>query len=312
MFTTTNAKESLSQRPYICLILLVGIAQLFNPESLLAQSTVSSSSSSYSVSRTNLIPNSISAAQRSTEAMLARPTSSFSIRDNETMEVSDFIHHLNVTVFIDINLEGCLDPETEITFKTGVSMAKSLDRALLALDAAYTVASDGSILLISIDDELEPDYMATVIYDVSNLAGTVDQARRLEWFMMETVNSDSWEDNGSGNGTASLYVHNGRILMAINQSYRIQQKVRSFLTSTARLGGSSPVSTRLNTARPSRRSSTNREHSGDGSQLASLASSIVQVPVQQSKEYRRQRRGFARPGSNLSGGFGGNVSGGVF
>jgi len=309
MLNSINSESSWSGHFPTCLILLVGIAQLFNPESVLGQSAISSVSARGS----NVVPNSITAAQRSTEKMLSRPASSFSIGNNETLEASEFFDLLNVTVFIDINLEGSFETDDELTFRTGVSMGKALKRALAEFDAVHTVSPDGSILIISIDDVSEPEYMSTVIYDVSNLAGSIEQARRLEWFMMETVDPDGWEDNGSGNGAASIYAYNGRILMAIKQSYSTHLKVRSHLASTARLGNarSSLVSPYLNTAGSSQSVTSQPEMAAGGSQLAS---SVVKVPAEHTKSHRRQRRGFARPDSNLSGGLGGNAggSGGVF
>lgn len=307
-FNTFNPDSSAKGVFCHCLILLLFVSlSLFNPESLAAQS----SPGGVAAASLNRIPTSITAAQRSTEAMLQKTASTFSIRHDETLEASNvFEFFTNTRVFIDTNLEGVFDSESDLSLTTGVSMAKSLQMALLENDSVYMVQPDGSILIISIDDEMEPDYLQTVIYDVTSLAGSVAQAQRLGHWMTQTISSDSWEFNGGGNATLAFYAHNGRILMSVSQSYAIHLRLRQHLSSTSRLAGSTVV---LPSPGPVVRSSEGSHPSRQTSTSVKLASSVVQVPSQHTKSNRRKRRGFSRPDSGSSSGFGGGgMSGGVF
>ena len=305
-FSSFNPDSSAKGVFHHCLILLLFVSSpLFNPESLAAQSSVGVAAASL-----NRIPTSITAAQRSTEAKLQKMASTFSIRHDETLEASNVFELLSMPVFIDTNLEGVFDSESDLTLTAGVSMAKCLQMAFRENDSVYMVQHDGSILIISIDDEMEPDYSQTVIYDVTSLAGSVTQAQRLGHWMTQTISSDSWEFNGGGNGSMAFYSHNGRILMSVSQSYSIHLQLRRHLSSTSRLAGSTIV---VPSPAPVVRLPAGSHRSNQASANVKLASSVVQVPTQHTKSNRRKRRGFSRPDSGSSSGFGGGgMGGGVF
>ncbi len=290
-----------------CLILAPALLSiLFNPAATLAQSAVISTVGRQLHRQTfrtsgHSIPNSLNRAQIATEAMLARPVSYFAIRYDEGLIASDVFETLGVTVFVDQNLEGIFEVDDKLEMKAGVSMHASLSNALKDLDATYLIEPEGSILLISIDDEYEPDYMSTVTYDVTSITGSYEQAFRLAGVLQQTISSDSWEQNGGGNATTSVYRNNGRILMTIFQSQHIHVSIRRHFDSIIRLGGGSTV-----VAIPQR---TRNAIPISGS----TPSSIVEVPQQQTTSSLRKRRGFARPGSGSTGGMGGGgFEGGVF
>ena len=290
---------------FVCLILPCAIVQLFDPATVFAQSSVLSApgrQTQQAAWRTTstAVPNSISQRQLATEAMLARPVSNFGIRFDEELIASDVFETLDAVVFVHENLDGVFDNETRLDMKAGVSMRTALSKALEYQDASLVVEPGGSILIISIDDEYEPDFLSPVTYDITGITGSADQAMRLRHVLQQTIDSDSWEENGGGCGTLQIYQHNGRILMTIRQSYDVHLAIRSHFDSLARLAGGSVVV------------ATTRSQNA-ALQTSSVASSVVKVPESQTTSSMRSRRGFARPGSNSTGAFGGGgLGGGVF
>jgi hypothetical protein len=76
---------------------------------------------------------------------------------------------LGINIVIDTNLEGSLDDDTEVSANlVGVTLGKGLRTMLKKVDATYVV-KDEVLLIISIDDELEPDYLVTDVYNVGDL-----------------------------------------------------------------------------------------------------------------------------------------------
>ncbi len=76
---------------------------------------------------------------------------------------------LNVNIVIDSNLDGVLDDATEVSANlAGLPLSDSLRVLLKAVDATYAI-KNGLLMIISIDDENEPDYLARHMIDVREL-----------------------------------------------------------------------------------------------------------------------------------------------
>jgi len=76
---------------------------------------------------------------------------------------------LKTNIVIDMNLEGVLDDDTELTANlVGVRLSDALRTILRAGDATYAIR-DGVLLIISIDDENEPDYLTRRMIDVQEI-----------------------------------------------------------------------------------------------------------------------------------------------
>ena len=76
---------------------------------------------------------------------------------------------LGVNIVIDQNLDGVLDEDTEVEVNlSNITMSKGLRAMLKELDATYVV-KDEVLLIISIDDENEPDFLVTDVYNVGDL-----------------------------------------------------------------------------------------------------------------------------------------------
>lgn len=75
---------------------------------------------------------------------------------------------LGINIVVDSNLEE-LDEDTEISANlSSISLAGGLRAMLKSVDATYTI-KDGVLLIISIDDEGEPDYLTRHMIDVRGL-----------------------------------------------------------------------------------------------------------------------------------------------
>ncbi|QEG22674.1 hypothetical protein [Mariniblastus fucicola] len=227
----------------MCLIVILALAHLYDPATVLAQSAIiqSGGHQSRSASIGNAIPNSLTSDQLRTEAMLSRSISAFGLGQARSIPASEVFKRLGVTVYIDLNLEGIFDEEDELNLRSGVSMAVSLHMALRLHDATAMVEPDGSILVLSIDDENEPDYLRTVTYDITRIANNLQQARTQLNVLQNTIDSDSWEQNGGGNGSIAIQQVNGRMLASVSQSYRVHRRVRAHFDSIAFLGGTSSL-----------------------------------------------------------------------
>lgn len=77
--------------------------------------------------------------------------------------------NLTINIVIDPNLEGVLDEDTEVSANlAGITLSKGLRTMLKAVDATYVV-KDEVLLIISIDDEGENEYLVTDVYNVGDL-----------------------------------------------------------------------------------------------------------------------------------------------
>ena len=76
---------------------------------------------------------------------------------------------LKLNIVVDQNLEGELDNDTEISVNlAGVRLSDGLRMMLKSVDATYTI-KNGVLLIISIDDEGEPDFLARHMIDVREI-----------------------------------------------------------------------------------------------------------------------------------------------
>lgn len=83
-------------------------------------------------------------------------------------------HKFNIV--IDSNLAGILDEDTEVSANlAGVVIADGLRAMLWPVDATFTI-KDGNLLIISIDDEGEPDYLTRHMIDVHGLLNLIKAA----------------------------------------------------------------------------------------------------------------------------------------
>lgn len=80
---------------------------------------------------------------------------------------------LKLNIVIDTNLEGVLDSDTEISANlTEIRLSDGLRTMLKAVDATFAVKG-GVLMIISVDDENEPDYLSRHMIDVRELLGLV-------------------------------------------------------------------------------------------------------------------------------------------
>ncbi|QEG21318.1 VWA domain-containing protein [Mariniblastus fucicola] len=82
---------------------------------------------------------------------------------------AELAKEMKINIVIDQNLEGILDDDTDVFSNlSGITLGKGLRTMLKKVDATYVV-KDEVLLIISIDDENEPDYLVTDVYNVGDL-----------------------------------------------------------------------------------------------------------------------------------------------
>ena len=78
-------------------------------------------------------------------------------------------NELGMNILIDMNLEGVIDKDTEVSVNLNdVVLSDGLRLMLRGLDATYTI-KNGALLIISVDDEQEPGYISRHMIDVNTL-----------------------------------------------------------------------------------------------------------------------------------------------
>lgn len=118
--------------------------------------------------------------------------------------VAQLREELGINIVIDSNLDGVLDGDTEVSANlSGISLADGLRTLLKAVDATYTIR-DGVLLIISIDDEGEPDYLTRHMIDVHELLSMikVTESDRIGKPVVVSVSDGRFSGgNKSGGGT---------------------------------------------------------------------------------------------------------------
>lgn len=117
---------------------------------------------------------------------------------------------LKMNVVIDPNLEGVLDEDTEVSANlVNIRLADGLRTMLRCVDATFVV-KDGLLLIISVDDENEPEYLVRQMVDVSDLLvllkqnKTDQQDSNTEVLVVEPVESPSKSNEAAFGGSGAL------------------------------------------------------------------------------------------------------------
>lgn len=108
---------------------------------------------------------------------------------------------LKINIVVDMNLAGVLDDNTEISVKLeGVRLSSALRTVLKAADATYTI-KDGVLLIISIDDETEPEYLSQHMIDVREILDLIrtSETDRIGKPVLDDVSARG-ERRGAGGG----------------------------------------------------------------------------------------------------------------
>ena len=109
-----------------------------------------------------------------------------------------------------------------------------LRHSLKQHNATLTI-KDGLIRIISRDDaETDPQYLITLVYDVTTLGGS---PRKLIETIEFSVESESWFVAGSGLGTVQAIRVGKRNLLVVTQTYDIHRQLHQLLSDLHRAGG---------------------------------------------------------------------------
>ncbi|QEG25208.1 permease prefix domain 1-containing protein [Mariniblastus fucicola] len=114
---------------------------------------------------------------------------------------------LGVNIVVDQNLEGILDSDTEVSANlAGVRTSDGLRMMLRPVDATYSIR-DGVLLIISTDDEHEPDYLSRHMIDVREILQliSVADANRIGKPISSSVNVPVVGGGGFGGGGGGVF-----------------------------------------------------------------------------------------------------------
>ena len=275
------------------------LSQLFVSAEISAQSTIiqlpsPSPATSVDVNQPR-IPNSFTLQQKDVEARLAAPTPAAWRSEKSMGNLVNMMNRSGFQVLLDESAaDNNLDEHTVIRLALhNASIETNLRFALRLFQCDFLITESGILVILSYDAALDFDNMSRVTYDISRIVNHYDDLRELINLVQETVDPDSWDDNG-GMGRQHATDSKKGFLLTVTQTFKNQRRVRQLLDTTLALGGGAvPL---------------------NDSQVHLAGSSR---PVKLPEEYlalRRNRRGMALPGSGTTGGFGGGagLGGGVF
>jgi hypothetical protein len=123
-------------------------------------------------------------------------------------DVVAFLRDLKLNVVIDPNLDGVLDTDTEVSSNLSkVRLADGLRTMLRDVDATFVV-KDGLLLIMSIDDENEPEYLVRRMVDVRDLLDLIQKNQNARKATELRVSSDDAvnkqvEDKEAKSGTVA-------------------------------------------------------------------------------------------------------------
>jgi hypothetical protein len=125
------------------------------------------------------------------------------------------------------------DAELDLRAHGPESLAYRLERALADTESEFSIDADGHVLLLSTEEAFEAPPM--VIYDVTAISRGLDGAGALIILIQEGVEASAWDNEDV---SIRAYLHEGRRMLSVAVSYRVQRKVRRYLNDLAAMGTS--------------------------------------------------------------------------
>ena len=244
------------------------------------------------------LPNSKSRQQQHWETLLSQ-SSLGKFSSVQTME--DWIQELRqlgLPVFLDDSARHDSLSEDEPIEITPTSMAlRDLLRLTLAEKNATLTFHRNCLKVISLDVAEDPEFLQTIVYDVSSLARNLTDGWGLVTDIKSTIEPESWDDT-NGDGTILAQDFGSRRLISVSQSYEIQLAVADYLNSLNKMKG--PITNQL------------RRNPG-GSQVIGNASNQLGSRFGDDRYRRQPHNGGGGGGGFGGGGIGGyGLGGGIF
>ena len=265
----------------------------------IALPSVSSVPTRYSTVPSRRIPDSRSAAYLRVEGVLDRASR---LPQGVTIIAADLVQELNelgVTVIVDATaIDDAWDDAEKLLVPIGEQTLRSaLLNLLRRVNATIVISPDGVLSIISNDNMNDPEFLTTILYDVSDLVTTPNEAYSLIDILQTSVGYDSWSDSGTGEGTVEPVQRNGRVILVINTCYSVHRGSQRLFNNYFGMTGGRATTVRV---APVTQKQTAR----------SSGSMAIALPQSKTKAGLRSRRGIALPGQGTTGGFGGRGGGG--
>ena len=169
------------------------------------------------------------------ERILAQPHREFS-GEMTGGQIIQGLRTIGIPVVFDPSSEGEVDEDTEFQIPNlpGSSLYRRLTVSLEEMNVCFAIVGN-EFKIISFDDQDEERFYFTATYDVTGLNSNLDSIINV---VLESVDSDSWIETGSGDGTLTPISVNGRRLLVISQAYSRHLKIRGLFDQLARRGAS--------------------------------------------------------------------------
>lgn len=280
---------------------IVALQFLMFTHSICAQSSViqlpgnASVIAATSESSPNDFPSSVSEQVKRTEKLLRSPTPMEMCYESDVSQLLEQFREFGIQIVLDESAaENNLDEDTDVRLRLpGVAIDVNLRDMLKPYQCKYSINESGVVTILS--EDANEELFIRLTYDISNIAGDFDGVDQLMGLVQETIDPDSWEENG-GNGRMYPVGTGNRMLLTISQTYRNQRQIRSQLGTIRQMSGGSWV----------KRGASAKPRAG--------TSSVVALPEKTYLQRRKNRRGMSLPGSGSTSGFGGGagLGGGVF
>lgn len=177
--------------------------------------------------------------------------------------------------------EDEFDEDTEAYFPNmpGMSLYDRMNLALKKHNAVFTFSGDRP-LIISLSDEMSPEFFFTATYNVTNFG--VGRNAIMD-SIQGTIDTDGWRESGTGEGTLRPVLVNGQRLLVASQTYTVHLQMREFfrqLSSTGFPNGSIPISSSAVSNQLQSRPAAGRRFTGaTATQLPGRAPTAVRAPA---------------------------------
>ena len=183
------------------------------------------------------VPNSLNSQQRRWEQILDQPALGKFGNVESCQDLLVVLRKLGLPVVLTNSAKEDLLTEDElirIEFD-GMSIRGVLDSLFVEYNAAM-VFDTNKILIISLDNSWDGDYLRTVVYDVSQVTFNSTSTQRLSDTITGTIDNDSW-DFSTGLGISYPSSIGRRRLLTVTQTYKTHRKIQQYLLALNRLKG---------------------------------------------------------------------------
>ncbi|MGI9519631.1 MAG: hypothetical protein ACR2NP_21440, partial [Pirellulaceae bacterium] len=192
------------------------------------------------VDSSGVVPNSASPLIQRSEALLERPTPPSWRAEMPMARLVSMMNQAGFQVLLhESAMDNNLDEDALIRLALhNASIDVNLRFALEPFQCDYLIDDSGVIVIMSDDTMLDNQVRYT--YNISQLAQDYESGLEVADLITETIDPDSWDENG-GSGRIVVTGTGSGMMLTVTQIYRNQREVQQQLAAVQRMGNG-PVS----------------------------------------------------------------------